>query len=72
MDRADVGGDLSAEVADAERAAHEHTQERTDENYQHVDLTSPCRPAALTCDADLDRVARIIGIELDEPERPPS
>jgi hypothetical protein len=26
----------------------------------------------LTCDADLDRVARIIGIELDEPERPPS
>jgi predicted nucleic acid-binding protein len=27
--------------------------------------------ALLACDADLDRVARVIGIELDEPARPP-
>jgi len=25
------------------------------------------RAAALACDADLDRVARVIGIELDQP-----
>jgi predicted nucleic acid-binding protein len=26
----------------------------------------------LACDIDLDRVARVIGVELDQPERPPS
>ena len=39
--RADVGGDLLAEVTDAERAADECAQERAHEKDQHVDLTSP-------------------------------